>query len=322
MIPGQIAAADIPPKSVGAVAIFSFNRPDLTAELCERVLIANPARLYLYVDGPRKDRPNEQQLVAENIAVLRGVAWKCPVIEEFSVPNLGCRKRIQSGLDHLFEREDSAIILEDDCMPEPGFFEFCQSQLQLHRDNSAIGVISGYNPFEPTPGPISVLSSPVPFVWGWATWRSTWETYEHDVQSWRLASTRTMALSALPSKANRRFWRHAFDQVLNGFDTWDYQLVLTAFLGGWRTHFPSRSLISNQGFRPDATHTTSVLPDDIPANWPSSSVEMQGAVDDLLYKNLYRRAAIQSLVLRALPALRRINCITPLRARNRKSGSG
>jgi hypothetical protein len=301
--------ANIPPVQIGAVAIFSFNRPDLTAELCERILAAKPARVYLYVDGSRKDRPDDRRLVEENIAVLRGIEWNCPVIEEFSALNMGCRKRIQSGLDHLFSLEDSAIIMEDDCIPQPGFFEFCQSQLLLHRENSSIGVISGYSPFEPVSGPVTVLSSPVPFVWGWATWRRTWEGYEPDVLSWGEAATRAKALSVLPFKENRMFWQQAFDAVFNGFDTWDYQLVLSAFLGGWRTLFPSRSLITNEGFRSDATHTTSLLPDKVPAPWTSEQSHAEPEVDILLFHSLYRSTIRQIARSKLVRLVRRIQAM-------------
>ena len=45
------------------------------------------------------------------------VSWNCNLIKIYSDLNLGCAKRIQSGLDKVFENEKYAIILEDDTTP-------------------------------------------------------------------------------------------------------------------------------------------------------------------------------------------------------------
>jgi len=47
-----------------------------------------------------------------------------PIIYEFSEKNLGCKIRISSGLNWVFSKVDHAIILEDDCIPDPSFFSF------------------------------------------------------------------------------------------------------------------------------------------------------------------------------------------------------
>jgi hypothetical protein len=41
-----------------------------------------------------------------------------------------------------------------------------------------------------------------------------------------------------------------------GFITWDYQLVLTHFANNLASAVPYTNLVSNVGFRADATHTT------------------------------------------------------------------
>ena len=77
--------------------------------------------------------------------VTEKVDWDCEVMRNYSDVNLGCRKRVSSGLDWAFKQVESAIILEDDCLPHPSFFHYCESLLNYYRDDERIMVISGNN---------------------------------------------------------------------------------------------------------------------------------------------------------------------------------
>ena len=48
---------------------------------------------------------------------------------------MGCKKRISSGLDWVFNQVERAIILEDDCKPAESFFRFCDELLELYKDD-------------------------------------------------------------------------------------------------------------------------------------------------------------------------------------------
>jgi len=45
--------------------------------------------------------------------------------------------RVSSGIDWVFEQVEEAIILEDDCLPDPSFFRFCQEMLERFSSRSA-----------------------------------------------------------------------------------------------------------------------------------------------------------------------------------------
>ena len=44
-----------------AVLFLIFKRPDTTRRVFERIREAQPPRLYIAADGPRKDRPDEAE---------------------------------------------------------------------------------------------------------------------------------------------------------------------------------------------------------------------------------------------------------------------
>jgi hypothetical protein len=57
--------------------------------------------------------------------------------------NLGCRDAMSRGIDWFFSKVDEGIILEDDCLPDFSFFNFCQQLLERYRHDERVMMISG-----------------------------------------------------------------------------------------------------------------------------------------------------------------------------------
>ena len=127
------------------VAFIIFNRPDTTALVFAEIAKARPPKLLVVGDGPRAHKAGEAERVAATRAIIDQVDWPCEVLTHFSDTNLGCKKRVSSGIDWVFEQVEEAIILEDDCLPNQSFFQFCQEMLEYYRHDSRIGMISGNN---------------------------------------------------------------------------------------------------------------------------------------------------------------------------------
>ena len=125
------------------VALIVFNRPDLTAQVFAAIRNARPAKLFVIADGPRNRAEEEACRAARKAAQL--VDWECEVKTNFSDTNLGCGRRPASGLDWVFRQTEEAIILEDDCLPAPSFFSFCESLLEHYRHDARVMHIGGCN---------------------------------------------------------------------------------------------------------------------------------------------------------------------------------
>lgn len=104
------------------VAFIIFNRPDTTARVFAEIAKAKPPKLLVVADGPREDKVGEAEKCAATRAIINQVDWPCEVLTNYSDVNLGCKNRVSSGLDWVFEQVEEAIILEDDCLPDPTFF--------------------------------------------------------------------------------------------------------------------------------------------------------------------------------------------------------
>lgn len=240
------------------VVLIGFNRPDLTRRVMLAIREFRPQVLFLVSDGPRPHRPSEDSLVSESREIMESVDWACDVRRIYSDVNLGCKKRVSSGITEVFRHVDQAIILEDDCLPHASFFEFCEAQLRSFKSDERVSVVSGQ--LVPTSYQFSTryVFSRYSFIWGWATWARTWRDYDVRISGWpKLKDQNFLSQVFGADQRAIRFWTQNFDLIYSGqLDTWDHQLSLSNWLHNRVCVVPSKNLVSNLGFRADATHTT------------------------------------------------------------------
>ena len=163
------------------VALIFFNRPEQFAKVFEVVREAAPSKLFLIQDGPRENHAGDVENIAKCREVLTGIDWECEVHEDFSDENLGCGRRVYSGVTKCFETVDRLVILEDDCLPSLSFFPFCAELLEKYRDDDRVGLITGMNHLNTYDIASDYLFSEVGSIAGWATWRRSWEMVQFDL---------------------------------------------------------------------------------------------------------------------------------------------
>ena len=247
-------------KLITPVALIIFNRPDATERVFAEIAKAKPPKLLVVGDGARASREGEVAKVAATRAIIDHVNWPCEVLTNFSDTNLGCKIRVSSGIDWIFEQVTEAIILEDDCLPEPTFFRFCQEMLERYRNDRRVGMISGDN-FQcgRRYGDDSYYFSRYVHIWGWATWRDRWAgSYDVTLVKWPSVRDDGRLADMLGDKREAAYWSNIFERVHCGeIDTWDYQWVLANWIESRLSIMPTVNLISNIGFDQHATHTIS-----------------------------------------------------------------
>lgn len=243
-----------------AVAFIIFNRPNTTERVFAEIAKAKPPKLLVIADGPRLDRPGEAEKCHAARAIIERVDWPCEVLTNYSETNLGCKNRVASGLDWVFEQVPEAIILEDDCLPEPSFFRFCEELLERYRDDERVGIISGDN-FQAgmMHGGASYYFSIYPHIWGWASWRRAWQYYDKKISEWNPLDKDQWLEEKISNKWERAHWKEAFQGVYSGqIDTWDHQWTFMHWYKNMVSIIPNKNLISNIGFGRDATHTKKI----------------------------------------------------------------
>lgn len=242
-----------------AVAFIIFNRPDTTERVFAEIAKARPPKLLVVGDGPRASHSGEAEKVAVTRAIIKRVDWDCEVLTNFSEVNLGCKRRVSSGIDWVFDQVPEAIILEDDCLPDPIFFRFCQEMLERYHHDQRIGMISGDNfQFGRRRNDDSYYFSKYVHVWGWATWRDRWlGSYDVTMARWPKVRDEGWLDDMVDNRGEAAYWQGNFESVHRGeIDTWDYQWVFANWVEARMSITPAVNLISNIGFGRDATHTT------------------------------------------------------------------
>jgi hypothetical protein len=237
------------------VVFIIFRRPDTTARVFRAIAHARPQRLFVVADGPRNAA--DEIACSETREIVRNVNWPCEVVHDYADRNMGCGRRVASGLDRVFERVDEAIVVEDDCLPEPSFFPFCQEVLERFRGDVRVGHIAGSNLTGTSRPDASYLFSRYLPIWGWATWRRAWEQYDFGMKKWPGLRARGWHRKAFRTRREGVYFEWWWNRIHDGVDdTWDGQWLFAQRLQEAVSVIPCVNLVSNIGFGPGARCTT------------------------------------------------------------------
>lgn len=238
-------ALDVP------VVFIVFNRPEVTRRVFAEIARQRPRQLFIVSDGPRPQREGEAQRVDQTRAITEVINWPCEVHRNYAEANMGCKRRVSSGIDWAFSLVDRAIILEDDCLPAPAFFDYCKDMLSRYEHEQRVFAVSGSFFGEETGSPGHYFSS-YALMWGWATWRSRWQHYRVNPTDYSSVLLRTWWRRPIVLA----YWLQISRRIASGaLDTWDIQWILTVWRHGALACRPNRNLVENLGFGADATHT-------------------------------------------------------------------
>jgi hypothetical protein len=241
------------------VGFIVFNRPDLTEQVFSAIAQAKPKRLFVVADGPRPDRPGEAEKCEQVRSIIQKVDWDCDVLTNFSDVNLGCGRREASGFDWVFSQVEEAIFLEDDTLPSPSFFSFCEAMLDRYRDDQRIMHINGDNSVNQGRSHYSYYFSKYMHSWGWASWRRAWQHYDYSMKTWPEFREAKLLEYICEDQYELKYWTNIFEQMYKDpqvIDTWDYQWIYACWSQAGMVIAPNKNLISNLGFnRQDAAHT-------------------------------------------------------------------
>jgi hypothetical protein len=244
------------------VLFITFNRLDTTCQVFEAIRAQKPQTLYLFSDGPRADKPQEQQEVQAVRAWLTSrVDWPCTLHVRFLDENMGPRYAIGHAVNWLFEQEEEGIVFEHDCLPHADFFRYCQYLLDKYRHDERVMHITGNNFLfgrvkVPADYYFSNLSNP---TWGWATWKRAWKCYDAEMASFPQFLEENGFDRFIRSKRVRTYYEEVFGRLYRGeIRTWDYQWSLAIWQRKGLTVTPAVNLVSNIGYGDKAIHTADV----------------------------------------------------------------
>lgn len=282
-----------------------FNRPDTTEKVFEKIRDIKPKYLYVSSDGARANKNGEGEKCEQAKEVIKRIDWECELNVNFSETNFGCKEGVTKGINWFFENVECGIILEDDCVPDLSFFNFCEVMLENYKEDKRVMHIGGVN-FQDSHkrGNTSYYFSRFCHVWGWATWKDRWSMYDVNMTDYDDERFKEISESITDDKEIKSYYKRLFDTVkANKLDTWDFQWVWTVWKNKGLSIIPNVNLVKNIGFGEEATHTVNTSSNMSELNTGSlaeivlnDKVEANEEADRYTYYHKIRRSKFEKII--------------------------
>lgn len=231
------------------VLLIIFNRPETTRQVFDAIRDYAPKALYIAGDGSRGTVWDDIRIQAAR-EVVRGVDWSCDIHHYYRDDNAGCRVNVLEAVSWFFANVDEGIILEDDVVPTPAFFSFCEAGLNHFRFDPRVAAIGGFTAHQPGAPYLSVHGS----VWGWASWSAVWNSVlDPGAQINEYDLTAVLSVASIWTTLEKITIRERFSRAT--IDTWDYTWLFSRIRKRKLMLLPGGPLINNIGFGVEATHT-------------------------------------------------------------------
>lgn len=249
------------------VLLITFNRSNETRQVLSEILKQKPQELYVFQDGPRKEKESDIEKCADVREVIEKLVQESAdgmqLHTFFSEENLGCGRGPETAISWFFQHVEQGIIFEDDCIPHPDFFPYCEALLEKYRDDYRISFIGGCNFDDEQKESISSsygFCSGHHETWGWATWRRSWQLMDYTLSGVSEKDFNRILHHYFRTWKHREYWWWIYGMVkkdqMKG-SCWDYQFYFSCWKRNMMAIYPKSNLVSNVGFGRDATHTAS-----------------------------------------------------------------
>lgn len=248
------------------ILLITFNRPEHTRRVLTEILKQEPQELYVCQDGARDGNENDRIKCQEVRDVINELTSAYAVGNKhfalytlYQPQNLGCGPGPQAGITWFFENVEQGIIMEDDCLPHPDFFGYCEQLLERYKDDERVQFINStlYHDRWKCEGSYGYGHYMV--TGAWAAWRRTWQGFDLDLLGLNARKFKKQVLRLTKNSAEANWWYFKVKEIQKDKakkSYWDYQMQIHLFRNNALTIYPKVNLISNIGFDAEGTHTT------------------------------------------------------------------
>lgn len=214
------------------ILLICFKRYEKTLEIFNSIKSARPKKLYVSIDGARN---NEEKVEVDKVVSIFEdlVDWDCEVNIRRSENNQGCKYGVYNAISWFFESEEMGIILEDDILPYPQFYKYCEELLNRYKDDKRVACISGWGYFyqkEPENYPYTYYFSRIQSSWGWATWKDRWNLIDLNVNFNDFDVIENNLKNDNVDEGIIDFYKWLLHNRVDFNTAWDYQFLLSVLM--------------------------------------------------------------------------------------------
>lgn len=257
------------------ILLVTFNRPRHTAEVLTAIMRSSPATIFIFQDGPREGNAADVCRVQEVREVIEAITMgtQTAVHTFFSKKNLGCGPGPAAGISWFFENVEMGIIIEDDAVPHPDFFQYAEELLEKYKDDKDVRAIGSMHLDDRTYGNGSYYFSKMNrTLCAWATWKRAWDDFDLNLRSTTRADLSNALRTYRARLREREYWCDRLDEIQEDCyhnSSWDQQFWMSIWLHHGKGIMPNVNLSSNIGFDEEGTHTKD-------SNSPASQKQTEG----------------------------------------------
>lgn len=243
------------------ILLITFNRPDHTRAVLERIISQNPSNLYIFQDGAREGHIGDELKCEEVWNVIDRLSSNDHSnIHTFHPSNnLGCGPGPAAAISWLFEHEEKGIIIEDDAVPDPEFFPYAEEMLERYANDPTVMAIGSMNIDRHKWGEGSYYFSRMNRnLCAWATWRRAWTLKDLKMKEVSLCDLNRALKAYGCGIIEREYWKDRLREIHKdgmGNASWDMQFFMSIWLRHGKGIIPNVNLSSNIGTVGEATHS-------------------------------------------------------------------
>ena len=244
-----------------AVLLLFFTRTKHTVITFNQIRKARPSKLFLYQDGPRQGRVDDEKNIKEcREAIESMIDWNCEVHRLYQTKNYGCDPSEYLSQKWMFTYVDKGIIIEDDDVMSESFYPFCKELLDKYEKDVRINMICGKNHL----GTYDANGADYIFcrgggIWGWATWKRTIDSWDPQYKF----LDDPYAMRCLEKQIGKKGWSSYIKTCKwhksTGKEYYESIRNANQFVNNQLNIVPTKNMCCNIGIGSETTHSVSTI---------------------------------------------------------------
>ena len=238
------------------IILFCYNRIfhlKKTLYSLKKNKLSKNSNLIIFSDGP-KNFQDKEKIDKIRIFLKKLSGFKTVTIYE-NKKNKGLSRNIISGLNLIFKKYKSAIILEDDLLINKNFLSYMNEGLKLFEKKSEVISVHAYTyPINKNKNDPEYFFLKGADCWGWATWAKSWKLFEKNGKVLIKKLINNNHVKEFNFNNSFNYLKMLENQINGKNDSWAIRWYASAFLKNKLTLYPKNSFVKNIGVDGSGTH--------------------------------------------------------------------
>ena len=124
-------------------AVLAYNRPKHFKKVLQAIIKEKVKELSVYMDGPENLVIKKNQKKIKNLINNSKKKIKIKLIHQKK--NYGLAHSVLNAVKTELKNNEAIILIEDDCVPQKGFFKYMNTSLKKYKNERKIKSICSYN---------------------------------------------------------------------------------------------------------------------------------------------------------------------------------